>query len=184
VSGDTTASGSDAAHDWFPLDELTTRLGALTWVEQQLADVLDGWVATTPEAAAAVAFARTSRHHQWHSELLVEVLATSPQLEAHDRIVAPTTGWQRAIDQLRAVDDTQARLNAVARLIAPWLDREVGAIRDLANPVSDADHDRILGFVSLDHQADHAKIDELSAAYQQRPVDLSQRREIAEIDLS
>lgn len=183
MSDDTVDRDSANADDWFPLDELTQRLAGLAWVEQQLADVFSGWVETTPHAATAVAFARAGDHHRWHSELLVDVLATSPQLAAGDRIGAPTEGWGRAIGQLRALDATEGRMAAIVRLIAPWFDREIASLRDLANPLSDRDHDRILGFVSLDHQADHEELTKLFELFQDQPVDLGRRREIAEIDL-
>lgn len=174
---------SDAGGDWFTFDELTTRLAALAWVEQQLADVFDRWVMSTDEAAATVAFGRAGQHHAWHGELLVDALATSPQLDASSRIVAPTPGWAAAVDQLKALDSVDVRLTATIRIIDPWLAREVGALRELANLVSDRDHARLLGFVSLDHAADHAEIGELFATRSQSAIDLHGRRELAEITL-
>lgn len=183
MSDDTSASEPDSAHDWFPLDELTTRLAELVWVEQQLAAVMAEWAQTTDQADVAVAFARAGGHHAWHAELLGEALATSPALAAGDRIAAPTAGWKRAVDQLRSVEQTRARLAAISRLVGPWLEREIGALRGLANPVSDRDHDRLLGFVSLDHDTDHEGLQQLFESLDGGAIDLAGRRDLAEIDL-
>lgn len=170
--------------DWFTFDEATTRLAALVWVEQQLVDVLELWAMSSADAAATVAFGRAARHHEWHASLLVEALATSPQLDASARIVAPTSGWTAAATKLKALESVDVRLTAVERIVEPWLEREIGALRDLANRVSDRDHDRLLGFVSLDHTADHAEIRELLAERSQAAIDLDDRRELAEITLT
>lgn len=178
-----TTDGSDASGDWFTLDELTSRLGALAWVEQQLALVLEHWAMDSDDAAATVAFSRAARHHQWHGELVAEALATSPQLNANERIGSPTAGWTAAIEQLTALRSLDVRLTAIVRIVAPWLAREIAALRDLANSTSDRDHDRLLGFVSSDHAADHAEIADVLDRRSHLAIDLDGRRELADITL-
>ena len=143
--------------DWFTLAELTGRLGSLVWVEAGLAEVLAGWSSIEAHAGAAVLFATTSGHHSWHAAIVRSCLPTTPSLLDPDVVTAPTTGWIESMNKLRAVDDpeaTTARLKAVARVIDPWLDREYGALRDLARPISDAPMMRWLNFAALDHDHD------------------------------
>lgn len=180
---DQSGSGDDASPDWFPLDELTGRLASLVWVERRLGEILGSWVRSTADASLVVAFSRIASHHDWHASLLQEVLATSPELNATDRIVAPTEGWRRAIEQMASLDDTEARLAAIAQVADPWLRREIGALRDLANPLSDRDHDRMLQFVCLDHEADSAELVALLKQHEIGAVQLQGRREVASIDL-
>lgn len=183
MSDDTSAPANDPAADWFPLDELTGRLAGLVWVEQRLAEIFDSWITTTGHAASAVALSRAGKHHDWHAAILGDVLATSPQLAASERIVAPTGGWQRAVDQMLALEDIEARLAAIVHVTDPWLQREIDALQDLANPVSDSEHERLLRFVALDHVTDGEEIAALLSAHQTTAVDLQGRRAIAEIDL-
>lgn len=143
--------------DWFTFAELTDRLAALVWVEEELADLLDSWSRLEDHAGTAVLFATTSRHHRWHGEVIRHCLPTSPQLADRAKIAAPTSEWVDAIATLGELTDagaTTARLRAVVRVIDPWLDREIGALRELSRPVSDAATMRWLRFVAIDHHDD------------------------------
>lgn len=149
--------------EWFTLAELTERLGGLVWVEEQVASLLAAWAEVDADPAARVHFFTTGRHHRWHAEVLLAGLATSPQLRDPDVVRSPTVGWTRTIDTLsgvRSPDATTARLKAFVKVIDPWLDREIGALVELARPVSDAAMLRWLRFVAIDHadDGDHAEL--------------------------
>jgi len=174
--------------DWFTLAELTERLGGLVWVEEQLAELLANWASTEEVASAAVFFATTSRHHQWHAQVVRDCLPTSPRLLISQVVRAPTVGWERAIvslGELSRGNGTVPRLKALAKVIDPWLDREIGALGDVARPVSDAAMMRWLRFVSLDHHDDAAAAGLLSSSHaSSSAASVEDHRLISSLDLA
>lgn len=153
--------------DWFSLGELTGRLGALSWVENRLAELLTDWTAVESDDASVVYFATVAGHHRWHAQIVQDCLATSPRLREVDVVRAPTEGWQSTADTLRGLtnpDATAARLRALVKVVDPWIDRETAALLDLARPVSDAATSRWLRFVVSDHDHDAGAATELLAA--------------------
>lgn len=172
--------------DWFTLAELTGRLGALTWVETQLAEILDQWAAVESDEASVVYFATAAGHHRWHSEVVQNCLATSPRLREVEVVQAPTEGWRSSAVSLRELtnpDATAARLKSLVRLVDPWVDREISALLDLARPISDAATSRWLRFVSIDHHDDgHAAV-ELLAAHSHDAVRFDEHLLVNELSL-
>jgi hypothetical protein len=153
--------------DWFTLAELAGRLGSLVWVEEQLAELLRAWSTVEAHAPAAIFFATTGRHHRWHGEIVRSCLPTSPQLLEPEVVQPPTGGWRTSMATLQDLTDpdaTAARLKSLAKVIDPWIDREIGVLLELARPVSDAPMMRWLRFVSLDHYDDGAAAEMLLAA--------------------
>ena len=143
--------------DWFTLAELTKRLGGLVWVEERLADLLTGWSRADEHAPSAIFFATSAGHHAWHGEVMRSCLPTSPELLDPDPVAAPTAGWEASIatlGDLDAPEATSTRLKALARVIDPWLEREIGALLELGRPVSDAAIMRWLRFSAIDHHDD------------------------------
>jgi len=53
----------------FSVEELARRVGNYRWVEEQLFEVLGGWVQTVPEPEVKLLMGTHSHHHAWHSEL-------------------------------------------------------------------------------------------------------------------
>lgn len=150
--------------NWFTLAELTGRLGALVWVEESLASVLEQWVGCEVEASAAVHFATAGAHHRWHGDVIRRCLPTSPRLDAANMVRPPTAGWEQSVATLASLVDPYAastRLKALAKVVNPWLDREIGALLDLGRPVSDAAMMRWLRFVTIDHDHDSDATDML-----------------------
>lgn len=148
-------------NEWFTLAELTQRLGGLVWVEDNVAKLLEVWSQIDPHAPSAIAFATEAGHHRWHAEVIRGCLATSPALLADDVVVAPTQGWVTSLDSLHRltdIDATSARLKALAKVIAPWINRETSVLMELSRPVSDAAMVRWLGFVDTDHRHDNEAI--------------------------
>ncbi len=173
--------------DWFTLAELTNRLGALVWVEENLANVLDQWVACESEASAAIHFATAGSHHRWHGEVIRGCLPTSPRLDAVNMILAPTSGWEQSVSTLSAIvepDATEARLKALVKVVNPWLDREIGALLDLSRPISDAAMMRWLNFTTIDHDHDGEVAEMLLAAQASKAARFDDHRVISGLDLS
>jgi hypothetical protein len=139
------------------IDESARRLGHLRWLEERLFEVLGGWVQTTAETEPKLAFARHSYHHAWHAELLERCL---PDTRDHDpeALTAPAgDDWRNAIDALRAVDSTPARVIGVYGAIVPALIDAYERFRSQASPVRDAAAIRWVGIVLADVQADAAE---------------------------
>gem|GEM_PF-887190 len=145
--------------DWFPLAELTSRLGALAWVEHAVGEVLCGWSITEPDPGIAIFFDTCGRHHLWHAQVVRGCLPSYESLVGDEAEHPPTSGWTDALDAMAMLGDpafTGARLQVLVKAIDPWLTRELGVLVDLANPVSDAAVTRWLRFVMIDHSDDEA----------------------------
>lgn len=173
--------------DWFTLAELTKRLGGLVWVEEQLSELLALWAGSEASAPTAIFFATASGHHQWHAQVIRGCLPTSPRLLEHEVVVAPTMGWDRAIETLGGLTEEEAtlpRLKALVRIIDPWLDREIGALLDLARPISDAAMIRWLRFVAIDHHDDGEAASLLAASAASQATRVADHRLITSLDLS
>jgi len=177
----------NASDDWFSLAELAERVAQLVWVEEHVAALLDEWASIEPHAGAAIVYARAAAHHRWHGKILRGCLPTSEQLSDASTPHAPTPGWLRAIDALRALDgddETVVRLMGIVRKVDPWLARESAVLLDLARPVADAALIRWLGFIQIDHRDDGGHLAELLDALQTNTVSLRDRSLIAGLDLS
>ena len=172
--------------EWFPLEELSGRIGALVWVEERLFEVVGEWSSTEPVHAAAVVFAATSGHHGWHSQLLRDCLPTAVQLQEPPLVRPPTAGWESSIATMRALvgeDATSARLASLTKVVDPWLAREIGALLDLSRPTSDAAIARWLRFVEIDHQDDGLATAQVLDELQANIVSFRGRALAAELDL-
>jgi hypothetical protein len=172
--------------DWFTLAELTERLGGLVWVEEQLAELLSSWASVEASASVAVVLATASSHHRWHAEVVRGCLPTSPRLREVEVVCAPTAGWENAIATLSALTEVNAtlpRLKALVKVIDPWIEREIGALRELSRPISDAAMMRWLRFVSLDHDDDGAATASLLTSQASAAVWVNDHRVVASLDL-
>ncbi len=85
--------------------------------------------------------------------------------------------------ELMEPDATVPRLKALAKVIDPWLEREIGALQELARPVSDAAMMRWLRFVSIDHHDDGQACALLVSSQSSTTVSVQDHRVIASLDL-
>lgn len=173
--------------DWFSLRELTQRLGALVWVEGQIAELLAAWSRIETSTAVALAFRTAGGHHQWHAEILAGCLPTSPLLEPDAAVRPPTPGWQKTIDTLMRVTEpeaTAARLRSMVKVLDPWLAREIGVLIELARPVSDAAMSRWMRFVLIDHADDGETLATLLAARSSEPTRFEDHAVVNALDLT
>ena len=173
--------------EWFTLSEVAERLGALVWVETQLAELLTGWSSIESEPAVAVHFATVGRHHRWHAHVIGECLPTMAALDRTAVVVAPTAGWQTSVETLRGLvgpDATSARLRSIVKVIDPWVAVDTASLLDLARPISDAAMCRWLRFVELDHHDDGAAAAELLANLNEPAVRFDDHLVVHDLDLS
>lgn len=148
-----------------PLDDIARRVGHCRWLEERCFEMLGGWVASTPEPEVKLLFARHSRHHAWHAELLFTCL---PDTRDHDpdTLTAPAAdGWPPAVDTLRAADDTLSRLSIVSRVLVARLAAEYDSLLDVASPVRDAPLLRWVGVLVGDERARWAESEALLATF-------------------
>jgi hypothetical protein len=94
------------------LDESARRLGALTWAERRLFELLGSWVVTTREAPVKLALSHASRRHGDHSLALAVLL---PDTRDHDpeALVAPGPDVTAAFAAAGSAASTGARLAAL-----------------------------------------------------------------------
>lgn len=102
------------------IEESARRLGAAAWVEQQLFELLGGWVRSTDDPHLALALATTARHHGAHALELGDLL---PETRAHDpaALVAPPPDDAERWKALGALDDPVAGVRALVEAVAGHL---------------------------------------------------------------
>ena len=141
------------------IDESACRLGGLVWTERRLFELLGGWVPTTAEPAAKVAFAEVSRRHGDHAVALLGLL---PDTRDHrpEALVRPVDGAEAAIAAAGEAVGTAARLGALGDgVTAAHLGALEGYLADGA-AVRDRPGMRIVAAVLAE---DRAGFDELRA---------------------
>ena len=91
-------------------------LSHAVWLERRLFEIVGGCVASTSEPVAKLAFARQSRRHGWHAELLEPL---RPDTRDHDPAVSapldPT--WRTDVSRLLAATTTAQRAYHLAALL-------------------------------------------------------------------
>jgi hypothetical protein len=143
------------------LDESARRLGHLGWLEERCFETLGGWVKTTRDPGAKLAFARHSYHHAWHAELLARCL---PETRDHDPalLVAPWSDeWVGFVESLRALGTTEARVVGAYEVLLPTLIGTYEGYLAAASPIRDAAAIRWVGVVLGDERADAAQVSAL-----------------------
>lgn len=104
-----------------PMAEGARLLGAYAWAEQRLFEVLGGFVASEPVAAAARFFDTRAQHHAWHASLLAEQVPQVPGIERGSPGAPPGAGASQAFEALAVSADAASRLAVLARVVLPRL---------------------------------------------------------------
>jgi hypothetical protein len=139
------------------VDESARRLGAYTWIEMRLFEVLGGWVATVPELDVKMRLGTHCYHHAWHAELWHKRL---PELrEMHpERLTAPASDLvAEAMDAVAApqgADQTIEKLVGVYRVLIPHKIAAYTYHLNNSSTITDAPTIRSLAFVLQDEMAD------------------------------
>jgi hypothetical protein len=133
------------------LDESARRLGALTWAERRLFELLGGWVVTTPEASVKLALAGASRRHGDHALALAVLL---PDTRDHDpeALVAPGPEAGEAFAAAASAASSGARLEALDAVGAVHLRALEAFVADAAE-VRDGPAIRVVGLVLAEDAA-------------------------------
>jgi hypothetical protein len=143
------------------LDDTARFLGHATWLERKLFTTIGDWVRSTSEPAVKVAFARESRHHGWHAELLEPMRPDTRDHPLDDRNPFDA-GWRSMATRLVVAKTTAARLEGLAELLARTVEcyqEHLGAL----SPVRDAPLERVLRVVLADERADLAEVNLLQS---------------------
>ena len=131
------------------IDDSARLLSHATWLERRLFEVLGSWVAPTLEPAVKLAFARHSRHHGWHAQLLEPL---RPETRDHDvdQRGPLDMEWRTLISRMLAAATTAQRLDRALEVLGSTIsayDQHLAAMR----PVRDGPARRALGLV-LEHE--------------------------------
>jgi hypothetical protein len=130
------------------IEDAARLLGDYAAVEGRLFEVLGALAATEAVPEAAVLLDALSHQHAWHASLFAEC---RPQLPGQaETPMAPPPPAAKVLEGLAALEDSAARLAALARLVLPRL--VVGYRRHLARAraLSDANVKRALRLVLRD----------------------------------
>ena len=147
---------TEPAHGFIGVVEIARRLGALSWVSEQLFMIEGTWAHTMANPAAVVHLSTASRYHGAHVGLCRDALPDSPALDAQAHIGPPEPGWEVAVAAARELESSSdaARLSALYRSLVP---RHLSLIDDLAGGLGgpgDTHIQRVLAIVRDDVVAD------------------------------
>jgi len=135
------------------LEESARLAGGHRWVEARLFEVLGGWVPTTGETSARLLLDRHSQHCAWRAAQWWDRLPVLADVQREALCVPPSPAVSDAIDGLRALEGTVARLAGAYRVALPrlWVayDRHAAAAE-----AADGSSGRTLSIVSADVAAD------------------------------
>ena len=143
-------------HRGLTLDDTAQFLGHATWLERKLFTAVGDWVRSTPEPAAKVAFARESRHHGWHAELLEPLRPDTRDHSLDDRNPFDAA-WRGLVTKLVVATSTANRLERLEEVLARTVEcyeEHLAALR----PVRDAPLERVLRVVLEDSRMDLAEV--------------------------
>lgn len=122
------------------LEESDRLVASYRWLERRRFELLGGWVASTVEPEAKLAFARHARHHAWHASLWEQHLPHRSGYEAPGDPRPADRGLAVCIEALAEADGPEA---TVERLVGAYRVLAVRAVGDYTahlarvSPVSD-----------------------------------------------
>jgi hypothetical protein len=138
------------------LDDTAQFLGHATWLERKLFNAVGDWVKSTKAPAAKLAFARESRHHGWHAEML-EPLRPDTRDHQPDARNPFDASWRGLTTKMVAATTTSQRLERLEELLARTVECYEEHLEALS-PVRDAPLERVLRLVLADYRADLAEV--------------------------
>ena len=138
------------------IDDAAQFLGHATWLERKLFAAVGDWVRVTPEPVVKLAFARESRHHGWHAELLEPLRPATRDHLLEDRNPFDA-GWRGLATKMLAATTTAARLERLQEMLIQTVDCYEQHLAAL-HPVRDAPLERVLRVILDDERADLAEV--------------------------
>ena len=131
--------------------ENTARLlGAYSYVEGRLYEVLGTMASDEPLARAALLFEELSQQHAWHASLFAEHVPVLAGADPGSLRASPGTPAELALERLAGAADSAARLAMLARAVLPRLVAGYRRHLERANRSSDAPVIRALRLVVRD----------------------------------
>ncbi len=140
-----------------PLEGLARLVGHYVWLERRLFEVLGGWVPSTADPRAKLAFQAHAGHHAWHAELWMERCPRLPHLEPRALVVAPDPGLADLFDRLAHCPDLAQRLASAYEMLVPQLIDSYSLHLQRASRVSEGPVVRALELVLADERRDGAE---------------------------
>jgi hypothetical protein len=144
------------------IDETARFLGHATWLERRLFTILGDWVASTPEPAAKLAFARQSRRHGAHAQLLAGLRPDTRDHHPEEQTRPLDEGWHDRIEELARASGTGTRLAALGEVVALTVSEAEERLA-VARPVRDGPTRRVLRLVVDEERGDLAELGALDA---------------------
>jgi len=129
-------------------------VGGYVWLEEQLFEILGGWVPSVAEPEVKLHLAADSQQHAWHASLWRDRLPALRELDAEAFVAPAGPSLEACVAALRAAPTTIERLAGVYRVVVP---RQVAAYQrhlEEASPVADGPTIRALQLVLADELAD------------------------------
>ena len=114
------------------------RLGALRWAELAVFALAGGWVTSTPEPTACVAFAGVSRHAARRAGVLGDRLPPAGPLEASVVTVPASPALAGIVADLEGLAATGDRLVALGEVVLPGIADALESLVRTLSPVADA----------------------------------------------
>jgi hypothetical protein len=128
-------------------------MGACSWVESRLFEVLGAWVPTVPEPEVKAFLATHAREHAWHAELWHDQLPTAGELTPECLTRPANHGIAALVTALVEPDGpgpTAERLVGAYRVLLPRMIAVYSAQLAAASPITDGPVLRALRLVLRD----------------------------------
>ena len=136
--------------EWRGLLDGAARLGAFSWWERRLFEVLGAWSTDEQDPALKVLLDAHSHQHAWHAEVFFARLPELREVDAESLVRAPSGQVAEVLDDLAATVGSIERLVGVHRVVVPHLLACYGHALELASPVAEPATRRWLALVSGD----------------------------------
>ncbi len=135
------------------LASVVARLGAYTWFEARLFEIIGGWIQGTRELNAKLLLGVEAPKHAWHAELFEGLISEVPGFTASERIGPPSSAFERFVDELGSPltpEQTIERLVGIYRVAIPMLFETYTADLAALSPMSNGPLIRVLKLVLAD----------------------------------
>lgn len=142
--------GASTAGSGRSLLEAARQVGALTWFERRMFEVLSGWATDPSDPEVAVAFAEQARHRAWHADLWFARLPELRELDAPSQVVPAgpdIVAFCDHIEELRPPEECLAVLN---RVVLPHQVAVLDLLASSCRPASDRSLARTVELVRRD----------------------------------
>jgi hypothetical protein len=143
------------------VQERARRIGTFRFLEVRLMEMAAAWTPTTPEMEAKVMLGRHVWDFAQHADALGKRMFELRQAAQHS--VPPSSGYVAFLDDVLALEGTQARLSALYDVVLPGVERRYESYRALVDSIVDAPSLVIVERILVDLRRQRAQADQLRA---------------------